>query len=34
MIPKLEDTHKLLSEDTDDTASRWADTDAGDDSLT
>ena len=34
MIPKLADPHKLLREDTDDTASRWSDTDAGDDSLT
>ena len=34
MIPKLADPHKLLREDTDDTASSWSDTDAGDDSLT
>ena len=34
MIPKLADSHKLLRGDTDDTASSWADTDAGDDSLT
>ena len=34
MIPKLADPHKILREDTDDTASSWADTDAGDDSLT
>ena len=34
MIPKLADSHKLLREDTDDTASSWSDTDAGDDSLT
>ena len=34
MIPKLADSHKILREDTDDTASSWADTDAGDDSLT
>ena len=34
MIPKLADPHKLLREDTDDTATSWATTDAGDDSLT
>ena len=34
MIPKLADPHRLLRGDTDDTASTWADTDAGDDSLT
>ena len=34
MIPKLADSHKILRGDTDDTASSWADTDAGDDSLT
>ena len=34
MIPKLADPHKLLRGDTDDTASSWSDTDAGDDSLT
>ena len=34
MIPKLADPHKLLKGDTDDTASAWAETDAGDDSLT
>ena len=34
MIPKLSDPHKLLRGDTDDTASSWSDTDAGDDSLT
>tara|TARA_R110000787_G_scaffold258455_1_gene363661 strand:+ start:67 stop:402 length:336 start_codon:yes stop_codon:yes gene_type:complete len=34
MIPKLADSHKLLRGDTDDTSSSWADTDAGDDSLT
>ena len=34
MIPKLADPHKLLREDTDDTASSWDDTDAGVDSLT
>ena len=34
MIPKLADPHKILRGDTDDTASSWSDTDAGDDSLT
>ena len=34
MIPKLADPHRLLRGDTDDTASSWSDTDAGDDSLT
>ena len=34
MIPKLADPHKILREDTDNTASSWADTDAGDNSLT
>ena len=34
MIPKLADPHRILRGDTDDTASSWADTDAGDDSLT
>ena len=34
MIPKLEDPHKLLRGDTDDTATSWSDTDAGDDTLT
>ena len=34
MIPKLADPHKLLRGDTDDTASSWTATDAGDDSLT
>jgi len=34
MIPKLADPHRLLRGDTDDTASTWTDTDAGDDSLT
>ena len=34
MIPKLADPHLLLRGDTDDTASSWSDTDAGDDSLT
>ena len=34
MIPKLADPHKILRSDTDDTASTWADTDAGDDTLT
>ena len=34
MIPKLAGPHKLLREDTDNTASNWSDTDAGDDSLT
>ncbi len=34
MIPKLADPHLLLRGDTDDTASTWSDTDAGDDSLT
>ena len=34
MIPKLADTHKLLRGDTDDTATSWSDTDAGDDTLT
>ena len=34
MIPKLADPHKILRGDTDDTASTWSDTDAGDDSLT
>ena len=34
MIPKLADPHRLLREDTDDTATTWSDTDAGDDSLT
>ena len=34
MIPKLADSHKILRGDTDDTASSWSDTDAGDDSLT
>ena len=34
LVPKLADPHKILREDTDDTASSWADTDAGDDSLT
>tara|TARA_R100000781_G_scaffold74601_1_gene46455 strand:- start:61 stop:396 length:336 start_codon:yes stop_codon:yes gene_type:complete len=34
MIPKLADAHKLLRGDTDDTASSWSTTDAGDDSLT
>tara|TARA_R100001163_G_C5009390_1_gene155845 strand:+ start:590 stop:925 length:336 start_codon:yes stop_codon:yes gene_type:complete len=34
MIPKLADPHKLLRGDTDDTATSWSDTDAGDDTLT
>ena len=34
MIPKLADPHKLLRGDTDDSTTTWADTDAGDDSLT
>ena len=34
MIPKLADPHKLLREDTDDSVTSWANTDAGDDSLT
>ena len=34
MIPKLAGAHKLLRGDTDDTASSWSTTDAGDDSLT
>ena len=34
MIPKLADPHKILRGDTDDTATSWSDTDAGDDSLT
>ena len=34
MIPKLADPHRILRGDTDDTASSWVDTDAGDDSLT
>ena len=34
MIPKLADPHKILREDTDNTASSWSDTDAGDNSLT
>ena len=34
MIPKLADSQKLLRGDTDDTATSWSDTDAGDDSLT
>ena len=34
MIPKLADAHKLLRGDTDDTASSWSTTDAGDDELT
>tara|TARA_R100001086_G_scaffold222474_1_gene139995 strand:- start:572 stop:907 length:336 start_codon:yes stop_codon:yes gene_type:complete len=34
MIPKLADPHKLLRSDTDDTATNWVDTDAGDDTLT
>ena len=34
MIPKLADPHKILRGATDDTASSWSDTDAGDDSLT
>jgi len=34
MIPKLADSHKILRSDTDNTASSWSDTDAGDDSLT
>ena len=34
MIPKLAAPHKILRGDTDDTASSWSDTDAGDDSLT
>ena len=34
MIPKLADPHKLLRGDTDDTATSWSDTAAGDDTLT
>ena len=34
MIPKLADPHRILRGDTDDTASSWVDTDAGDVSLT
>ena len=34
MIPNLAYPHLLLRGDTDDTASSWSDTDAGDDSLT